>query len=577
MNPVRFLMALPRRAAPCKLGHLSIAADISAACADHPALWVDPATPRSTLAGGGVLVGHVFSRETWRHLTSFNRHDGAASAGAIAADLATSCWGGYVAILPDTERNHWGVMADPSGLLPVYNLATTDHIFLTTHPDLIGPACGTRPQVCWHELQRYLLRPEFRGRRTCLVDMDELAPGVLIFPTSRDLRPRQFWHAEEFLPRRWDCTFEEACEDLRAISTRVLGCWADLTDHIAVAASGGVDSSLICAALKESGRDFACVTLATADNSGDERDHVRMLARHFGVAVAEQVYDPVSFHMAVCASAGLPRPSRRPFLTAIDRMLSIGAAEVGAELVLDGNGGDNLFCYLHSSAPLVDRLLVEGPHNGIIETLFDMCRVTGCDVPTVLRAAGRRLARRNRAARWPADHGLLANRAEQAQEADPLTPWLDVDVGRHGGKRDHLMLIMKAQNHIHGLSGNAQRLSPLMSQPLLEFCLGVPTWIWPHGGINRSLARQAFASSLPPQVLRRTSKAGPDSFVRRAFDLNRAAVRDLLLGGMLDAQGLLDRSAVEQALAMDTSHGGSTIYRLLDLAETENWVRSWLR
>ncbi|AKM08758.1 hypothetical protein AB433_00020 [Croceicoccus naphthovorans] len=57
-----------------------------------------------------------------------------------------------------------------------------------------------------------------------------------------------------------------------------------------------------------------------------------------------------------------------------------------------------------------------------------------------------------------------------------------------------------------------------MSQPLLEFCLGVPTWTWVTGGQNRALARAAFADLLPRSVLDRTSKAGPDSFIRSAFD-----------------------------------------------------------
>jgi asparagine synthase (glutamine-hydrolysing) len=49
----------------------------------------------------------------------------------------------------------------------------------------------------------------------------------------------------------------------------------------------------------------------------------------------------------------------------------------------------------------------------------------------------------------------------------------------------------------------------------------------------------------------------------------------LLLDGLIARNRLLDRASVEAAFELDTSLDGSTIYRLLDLAEAETWARSW--
>jgi asparagine synthase (glutamine-hydrolysing) len=114
-----------------------------------------------------------------------------------------------------------------------------------------------------------------------------------------------------------------------------------------------------------------------------------------------------------------------------------------------------------------------------------------------------------------------------------------------------------------------------MSQPILEFCLRMPTWLWFEGGINRAIVRKALSGILPPELLARTSKAGPDSFIRRAFDHHRIVLRERLLGGLLERNGIIDREEVEQALATDITTRDSIIYRLLDLAEAENWARSW--
>jgi len=116
-----------------------------------------------------------------------------------------------------------------------------------------------------------------------------------------------------------------------------------------------------------------------------------------------------------------------------------------------------------------------------------------------------------------------------------------------------------------------------MSQPLMEFCLGVPTWIWTHSGRNRALARAECAQELPPAVLARTSKAGPDSFVRQIFALNRNSIAERLLDGLLAANGVIDRHAVEAALRTDERDDNSMFGRILDLLEAENWARSWTR
>ena len=103
----------------------------------------------------------------------------------------------------------------------------------------------------------------------------------------------------------------------------------------------------------------------------------------------------------------------------------------------------------------------------------------------------------------------------------------------------------------------------------------MPSWQWSHGGRNRAVARAAFADVLPPGILSRTSKAGPDSFIRTAWLVNRPVIAERLLDGELAAQGLLDHRAIERALTGDPMRQLTPVDRLLDLLEAENWARSW--
>lgn len=521
------------------------------------------------------MIGPIFRRE---RREGREVGEGSVSPGLAwekAAWLSRACWGAYLAILPGRDDGEFCVFGDPSGLLPIYRTTRGAHVLLSSDPRLFAGASAAAPAIDWTALRAHLLWPEFRQTSTCLAGVDELTPGALYHFGCSARPPETVWRPENFLPTGPVADFGDATAALRACAQDVMGAWAEILGPVAVATSGGVDSSLICAALSCGGHGFSCITLATADPSGDERRFVRTLADRLGAIVDESIYDPAAIDLTVSASRGLPRPARRSLSLALDAALDSARVRLGANAVFDGNGGDNLFCFLHSAAPVVDRLRAQGAR-AALTTLLDMCSVTGADLPTMVGAVWRRYWRDGRRNHWSVERQLLADASNDWTMPMALTPWLEADVGIHGGKRDHLALILHAQNHIHGLGwSGVLRFSPLLSQPLLELCLALPTWLWCRGGINRALARAAFADILPHSVLRRTAKAGPDSFLRQLFAGNRKLLRAMLLDGHLARNGLVDRPAIEAAMATDVLSADAVAYRLLDLAEAEAWVRSW--
>lgn len=576
MKSLRFVIAVPVRH-PGSLRTIQAAARPDQVCGQDLRLWTHGDVPVIDLGDAGYIIGVLFSSTSTIPFGSLP--PGAPvnnGSEALAAWLVHECWGAYVALLSDRTTGSLEVMVDPSGLYPAYLCRTPTHVILASHPELVHSASGARLAVSWQNLRAHLNRTELRQRSTCLVGITELPPGALVQVDDPSAQEKRIWRPNDFMPGSIKISFEEARSELRTRAIQVLSAWSNVLGPVTVAASGGVDSSFICAALKAGGQHFTCVTVSTDDPSGDERAFAHLLGDHLGVQTISALFDYDAVDPLIGASVGLTRPTRKAFMAALDGALLNASRSVNANVVLDGNGGDNLFCFLHSSAPVVDRLRCEGPGRDAFSTFMDMCRVTGCDMPTMARAMVKRLTRGSDFPNWPADLSLLANSPDDTVPLDPLASWFSTEVGRHHGKRDHLTLIMKAQHHVHGLgSCDLPRFSPLMSQPLVEICLAIPTWIWCEGGINRALARAAFAAELPREILTRTSKSGPDSFIRRSFDQHRLAIRDLLMDGLLAQHGIIDRSAVNDALTTDAVSGGSIVYRLLDLAEAESWARSW--
>src|SRR3546814_2763719 len=67
--------------------------------------------------------------------------------------------------------------------------------------------------------------------------------------------------------------------------------WSASRSQILVELSGGLDSSIVTAALKSADADFSAITFATPDAEGDERVYARAVAARCGIALAEVEHD----------------------------------------------------------------------------------------------------------------------------------------------------------------------------------------------------------------------------------------------------------------------------------------------
>jgi len=122
----------------------------------------------------------------------------------------------------------------------------------------------------------------------------------------------------------------------------------------------------------------------------------------------------------------------------------------------------------------------------------------------------------------------------------------------------------------------APSLYPLLTQPVQELCLAIPSWLWAHGGRDRAVARAAFADLLPSEIVNRRSKGAVDGFCFRLFTHNRSLIRKLLSDGYLSSQGLLDRTALDSWFDTPIPSRDASYFRILSLVDIEIWLLDWL-
>jgi asparagine synthase (glutamine-hydrolysing) len=299
-----------------------------------------------------------------------------------------------------------------------------------------------------------------------------------------------------------------------------------------------------------------------------------MPARHLGLKL-EIIHPEISsVDLTRTQACDLPRPSARAFSQAHDIQLRSIAAALGTDAFFSGGGGDNVFGYLQSVLPVIDRWKRGG--GGLLATLGDVAGIAEVSIWAALAASLRRGLRRREARRWMASERFVAPAALERLPFPHGHPWSEAPAAVLPGKRVHGQAMIVIQNHLEGFGRlhDAPIISPLISQPIVETCMAIPTWLWCDGGANRAIARAAFTGRLPPMVIERRTKGAFDAYCARVFHANQGAVREMLLHGTLARQGLIDTDRIERA----TSAGEVSrpdMLRLLDLVDVEAWIDAW--
>lgn len=527
--------------------------------------------------GRGVILGRIAPADFFPGPKILTASEMARIAETRGALLIEGYWGGYVAVLPQPD-GAVDLLRAPLGDLPCYLSMRGAAAFFSSSARLLGALSGAKPRVSWPALARHMAFPMLRRPETCLEGISEIPGGDRLTLGQGEVERTTLWSP-------WDWTVREKMRSDPAeaeielyrvahacVTTAVRG-----HGPVMLKLSGGLDSSIVAACLARSKAEFSTITLATPEPSGDERDYARLVARHAGAPLVEAMRDPAVFKLECSTSRNLPRPSIPSFRQESDRLTHAAAHASGARLIVDGGGGDNVFCALQSAAPVADCLLMRTGWPMFGATAKSVASLANVSTVQVWHAGIKRALDGRRHHRWPADRRFLSLEAAASLPAQAPHPWLEVPHGALPGRAAHVGLIAAAQSYVEGSDPDVELplLSPLLAQPLVETCLRIPSWHWFSDGLNRAVARGAFAADLPFEIVNRRSKGTPDAFVAAIFEQNRGHIRDRLLDGALAREGLVDPDALAPLLGRNKPVGDSHLHRLMALFDAAVWAQGW--
>lgn len=545
---------------------------------DHITLFSDePETILRLPAGSGAIVGTLFSRrENSKKIARFDDNQIIDILEDPIRSLRDDYWGAYVA-LADRSSNV-KILRDPSGAIPCYYTAIGKMIACASDVSTLIGAGFVRPSVNWRFVGKSLYHVQLPTAETGLSGICQLQGGCMLTIGAGGVAQSLFWSPWDYVATDRHANSQQCATDLFQLVSSTIKTWTSCYSRPLVGLSGGLDSSIVAECLARTGIEVTCMTAVTDDPAGDERFYARDVCTAIGAKLIESSYLDADINISESTAVAIPIPSGKSHEQAYNKIVREAAASAGADSFFVGAGGDNVFYSTHSARPLVDRYRDQGLSIALIPTVRDICQITGASIWEVIAEAVRIPRKFASGLPWQMAEKYLHRDFLNSECGQPIEhPWFSPPESTSVGKKGHVAQILRALHHIEHRDKNLSvpMISPLLSQPVMEFCLSVPSWWAVEGGRDRAIARKAFSNALPPAVLRRLGKGGPDGFVAQFINMHRSSIAERLLDGLLSKHGLLDRYTIEQALRPGQKVDASDCPRIMALLDTEAWVRTW--
>jgi len=493
------------------------------------------------------------------------------------------CVGPFAFASWDVAARRLTLGRDCMGDIPLFLHRTKDAAAFSTSLRVLLALPGTPRELDEEMLAQFLALNHAFPRRTLYKGIERIPGRTLASIDSGGAHRRVYWSPSPDAAA--GCrTLADYVERGRALFDQAVEAVTGDCGDVAIATSGGLDSSAVAASVAQLGRAdrITCYTLVPPSGFdvdvgpyryADERDKVAALAR-MHPALDVRLVAPEKSHAVVEHDARYfartHLPTLGPTVLGWTSFLTDEVERGGHPLLLGGGMGNwGLSWGGDLSLP---ALLATGDLSGFAREFVALARETERSWPQTLASDlvwpiaprwARRLGHRLRG-RGPVDvtrysavspdyvaqHGLDRGWAEQG-----FDPWFQVKGWDAAAFRAHY-LFDRRPPHVDappwlddGCSFDQR--NPHTDRRVLEFALAVPERFYRRGGVARSFARALFADRLPVEILqeRRRGAGGGDWFAN--LTARRAAIAADIerLDGSPMARRLIDLPRLRRLVA----------------------------
>ena len=538
--------------------------------------------------GTGVVLGKLFERSgNSSSLVAAGDFDVARTRTVMEScgrQLVDHYWGRYIAVLHDDRAETTWILRDPAGGLPCLCVRFGGvRLYFSSMSDIQHLGLGSF-DVNSTYLNSWICMMRGQTHGTGLNGVTQVLPGECVKLHRDEASGTFYWDSLRIANSNVIDDPEEAARELRVCVMDCVRAWASCYSGITLSVSGGLDSSIVYASLRDTpAKDkLTCFHWYPVGTDMDERRFARLVAESGGSPLIERPRNPkVSLQPLLEIEA-----SHEPifYLAAVEysRLDAELAAKHNATASFNGRGGDQIFYQSRARLAAGDYLHYRGLGLRFLRVALDAAHM---DRVSIWHVLGEAFAHQFQGRRWSFRDEVAAARPlirreviDAAYENAIYThPLLSDHRDTPAGKLWHALLLSTPVDCRDPLArpGDPEGVAPLYSQPVLELCLRLPIHVLTAGGWDRAIARRAFCNELPREVAHRTYKGGIEAHIRGVIDSNLTFVRELLFEGALVQADVIDRKELAKALSGKVNRTQSNATEILDLVGTEAWLRRW--
>lgn len=538
----------------------------------------------------GIVLGRVFPMMPSEWSTSWSWSPSMAETIEIVSTrgqrLIHQLWGAYIAFLFDHSNHSTYVLRDCSGRIPCYHMrhAALDLFFadpMTLCALGLVPASLNFDYIC-----AYLCSSQLETRDTALIGVTELLAGDCFERRSAESYMHySAWAPADVLSRPHIGRFSSAVREVRRTTDYCINAWASVFDTIVLSLSGGLDSSVVLASLAQHHElsTVICVNKFGKHASEDERGFARLAASRANVVLLElpMYADSPRIDESLTQQPLSAKPTPGSTIGRVDTSLYQIAENSRASCIWTGQGGDHLFMQMPFPLGPLDYATLEGFGLGLLRSISDAVHLSGWNYWRIARL----LWSRDFAFAAPAlgqpepteSQFVTADAASRVAPEKLMHPWMLDASSLSIGQRVQVASLSQVLNRHRFRPHPTGTLvhHPLLSQPLLELCLRIPSFIHYRDGIDRAVERAAFADIVPKEIVTRKEKGVSTFSVLDIIHRSKNFICDLLLDGVLVKGGILNRNSIEPYITGHRPTDATTLIPLVSSITTELWIRNW--
>lgn len=527
----------------------------------------------------GIFVGKLFDRQNCLPATFTS-----ADAEALIHDpkkLLRDWWGRYVGVLHNKTTHRYTLVRDPLGLSTVFYISRPDGIIFSSDLSMLYDVLEEKPSLDLNYFAEYIVGKNYTSPLMPFTGVRELQPGMgLHIQPDGSCSQKPLWDLSKcggsFITDQ--NAFEE---ELLATLQSTLKAWVGQSSGVCLELSGGADSSgvmiLLRNILPEHKNIIAVNFIDSKTPSSNEVEHAQEVADMSNAPLYFVDWQDSSLLDPLPSSWRPAKPSTFLLFHKTSQQLHELAQQYGCSEVMNGQGGDHVFLAPQPLNALADYWLDRG-FKGIMHPMNELSSANRMSWLMLTRDTVKSISEyyRGKEVSSPEDISYLESTFHHVQQQEAYHLKESVKTF-YPAKKAHV----KSLFHAVAFADRNQRMPyrtlthPLLSQPLVELGLKIPTYQSFNNGFDRIFFRNSVSRIKKPQALWRTMKGETTGSMAKSFAQHASAVHDIILQGRLAQDGLVNKQWLDREMAKIRHGQIENLWPIIHLLTSQLWMSQW--